>query len=269
MKFSDELWQTKWAPKGAPMGGLKGYKYPVINPEFRDHGYGCDNWRLGALWLASLCEGAGDYFKEGVTIFDYGSGSGRLANFVSGHLKDFTYYGAEPQGAGKWTPSKRQPALPWGQRSIEKGRELLGHDDRVQFGYTDTPFEDEAVGSADIAILGSVFTHLLPNEVRRICDKLLPIIHRGGAVVFSVFLTNGQEQNIKVKSSGRAEGIYVKGQDGAYGTSGCYAMTWFPYKWFVQYAAQNDIQLSKTSTFLHNENCPWLTHHILRLEKKA
>lgn len=166
-QFDGEIW-TKW----------KDAVYPTIHEgAYVVFGHGADTEPQSSLWMAYLSEAMGDHFHEGMKILDYGCGGARYANFLSGRLRDFTYYGVEPRNTqvGNWEP----------RNAIEIAKEKLGHDSRVRLGYVGTALEAEAISNANVALLGSIFTHLKIEESLKILDKLLPILERG-AIVFTV-----------------------------------------------------------------------------------
>jgi len=122
-------------------------------------------------WSGSMISGAGDYVKEGMVAIDYGCGNARCGNYLSGCLKDFLYVGLEPD-------------TPHGNQCLAYDRETY-KDPRFVFGHCDSSLEAEMLGKASVVYLGSVFTHTLIEDTYRILDKFLPLINRGGTVVFS------------------------------------------------------------------------------------
>ena len=154
-----------------------------------------------SLWLASLSSAMGARFRDGMTVLDYGCGAGRYAQFLRERLASFAYVGVEkPHGATRH-----------GERSIEAASRIFRDDGRVAFGLIGDPVEADGIARADIAVLGSVFTHVDFDELRRILAKLRPIVERGGSIVFSIFIDDGY----------RLEG------PGAYGFPDCYGRAWF------------------------------------------
>jgi len=170
MTFDNVLWLNKWASEF----------YPPIIQDYEKKGIivGTDPEPKASLCLASFAEAMGEKYKEGMKILDYGCGSARFANFLSKRLLKFHYIGLEREESS------------WGVNCIEKAKELFGHDSRVEVGYTDTDLDKKAIETCDTVLLLSVFTHTTIEETERILKKLLPIVERGGNIVFSVIFGN-------------------------------------------------------------------------------
>jgi hypothetical protein len=151
---------------------------PII-PNFKlpDGAWGVTEEPRTTRYFETYFDALGPVFKEGIGILDYGCGCGRLANYVSAKLDEFSYWGVEQDNDfGRW--------------SIEYGARLFEHDPRVWLGAAGSWLEDEAIQHADAAVLSSVFTHLpFGAGFEPIMLKLRPIWERG-AVVFSCFLAD-------------------------------------------------------------------------------
>ena len=241
MNDSDHLWKEKWSRS-------------LFKPEARDfHSivskysetrnfllFGSDEEPLSSIWLASLSEAAGDYFREGLKVFDYGCGAGRYCNFLEQRLESFEYYGVEKRGS----------SFRHGEKSIRVANRIFRHDRRARFGFIGSRLEKEAIENVDVVILGSIFTHVDFREVRHILAKLRPVIERGGKVVFSAFTSN------KYRLEGR----------GAYGFIDCYNTVWFEPEQLAQLADQEDWQLSEQGSFLAQDVN---LHRIFALNKCA
>lgn len=166
-QFEGEIWK-KW----------ENTVYPTIHDgPYVVFGHGADTEPQSSLWMAYLSEAMGKHFHEGLVVLDYGCGGARYANFLSGRLQEFTYYGVEPRDTqvGYWEP----------RNAIEVAKEKLGHDPRIHLGYVGSELEREAISNANVALLGSIFTHLKIEKSLEILDKLMPILDRG-AIVFTV-----------------------------------------------------------------------------------
>jgi 2-polyprenyl-3-methyl-5-hydroxy-6-metoxy-1,4-benzoquinol methylase len=166
MKITDELWVDTWSV----------LKYPPIVEEYESKGIivGSDEEPLASVCMSSFAYAMESDYKEGMKILDYGCGSARFSNFLSMRLKDFTYIGLE-RNTSNYT-----------KECIDKANELFSHDPRVRVGYTESELENEAIEIADTVLLLSVFTHTTIEETYRIIEKLLPIVKRGGSIVFSM-----------------------------------------------------------------------------------
>lgn len=173
MKFTDNLWINKWSKE----------IYVPIVLEYEKKGIivGTDPEPKASLCIASFVNAMGEKYKEGMKILDYGCGSARVSNFLSKRLKDFHYIGIE-KFKSHYT-----------ETCINKAIELFGHDERVIVGYTESELEKKAIEICETVLLLSVFTHTTIEETERILKKLLPIIDRGGNIVFSMIHGNKYE----------------------------------------------------------------------------
>lgn len=124
------------------------------------------------FWYAVLLSMSGKFFKDGLTILDYGSGNARLANFISSKLKNFNYYGLEPD---------KSPHI--------ESSPLYNKFNQIKLGFIGSDLEREALEKSEIVILGSVFTHLEWVDSCKILDKFSNILkNNDGYVIFSCFL---------------------------------------------------------------------------------
>lgn len=189
--------------------------YTPVIPNFSKKGWGAGEAIQSDIWSSAQISPLEGVFKEGLKILDYGCGSGRLFNFLSGRLKNFTYYGVEhPDSDG----------------NIEIPKSLFGHDKRFNVDYLDSEFEEKAIDEVDCVILGSIFTHLRFSEFERVCDKFKPLLERKGVVVFSVFIAD----------------IYiVEGNGGAYGVKECYNRTFYTMEQLKGYCKKNQLRLKE------------------------
>jgi SAM-dependent methyltransferase len=162
---------------------------------------GTDEEPHSSVWLASLSAAMGDGFREQITVLDYGCGTGRYAHFLRQRLRRFTYYGLERPGS--------QAAR--GEKCIEAATAVFAGDSRCRFDLIGSSLENEAIDRADIALLGSVFTHTNQSDLYMISRKLAPIARRGGQIVFSVFLAHE----------------YRLEDAGIYGFTDCYGRAFF------------------------------------------
>ena len=165
MDKDNKLWIEEWSKE----------KYEPIQKDFVSVGNGTDAEPKSSMCLAAFAVGMKENYKEGMKLLDYGCGNCRMANFLSKRLKDFTYYGVEPNS-------------PYGKGQTESATNYFGNDKRVSIGLIGEEIEKEAISNADTVLLLSVFTHTTIEETKAIITKLIPIIERGGSVVFSVIL---------------------------------------------------------------------------------
>lgn len=189
MGLENPQWINKWSQK----------KYPRLYPDFCVHGFGTDGEPGTSYWMATLLDPMGEYFREGVTILDYGCGCARLFNFITGYLKDFKYYGAEPEGG----------------QEIEKAELYFKDDPRAFFMTCEEAIKSKEAMSCDVVILGSIFTHLLEGKCEAILESLWPIIDNGGMIIFTAIFKQ-EAQAIK---------------PGAHGFKDCYGVSYQRIGW--------------------------------------
>jgi SAM-dependent methyltransferase len=174
MELSDSLWTEKWSrvPYEKVVDGsiINQAGFGPIPPRC-----GCDDEPVSSLWCACLAEGMGAWFREGLRILDFGCGYGRFFNFLSGRLRNFAYFGLEIAGS---VPEH-------GEQCLRFAESVFGKDGRAEFGFSGTDLETRALKEADVVLLGSVFAHVDFERLDRLFSKFIPVIEKGGAVVFS------------------------------------------------------------------------------------
>ena len=232
----DLLWETKWSKE----------EYPRIAPGVVHDGWGSTGEPGSSIIAGMYSEGFGKHFKEGVKVLDYGCGAARYCNFLSGHLKDFTYYGVEPMGGGPYSIYQDVESI--SETGIALAREAYGQDPRIHLGFIDSPVETEAIDNVDVVLLGSIFTHLDGKQFELIMTKLLPVVERGGCIVFSCFLAKKHKVN----------------GPGAYGFKDTYQMSWLTKQQLTSFAKKTHTRLTECLPWEVTEN---LTAHIFRVEK--
>jgi SAM-dependent methyltransferase len=241
MNDSDHQWKEKWSRNLFKPAARDFHSIVSKYSEARNFSlFGSDEEPLSSVWLASLSEAAGDYFREGLKVFDYGCGAGRYCNFLEQRLESFQYYGVEKRGS----------SCRHGEKSILVANGIFRHDRRARFGFIGSRLEEEAIENVDVVILGSIFTHVDFREVRHILARLRPVIERGGKVVFSAFISD------KYRLEGR----------GAYGFTDCYSRVWFEPEQLAQLANQEEWHLSEQESFLAQDVN---LHRIFALNKCA
>lgn len=206
--------------------------------------WGSDKEPLSSLWLASLSEAMGEHFGDEMIVLDYGCGRGRYGNFLGRRLSNFTYYGLEREG-------QSSKAISW---LMEETSEL----ENVHFGFIGSDLEDEALGKANVVVLGNIFTHLLfqckeeskhGDSFVTICNKFMPLVERGGVVVFSAFIDSKMRQ---------ARGA------GHYGLPNCYGLSYYTMEALQGYCEEKGFVLTEREFFSAQNGKN--NHRIFRIE---
>ena len=151
-------------------------KFSPITDNWVSIGHGTDEEPMQSLSHSTFSKAMKEKYCDGMKILDYGCGTGRFANFLSKRLKNFKYIGLEKAGSESM----------WGEMSVRDGLINAGHDDRFTLGFTETQLEKNAIEECDVVLLCSIFTHTTIEETHRIIDKLMPLVKRGGRVIFSM-----------------------------------------------------------------------------------
>jgi 2-polyprenyl-3-methyl-5-hydroxy-6-metoxy-1,4-benzoquinol methylase len=200
-------------------------KYNPITENWHSDGHGTDQEPAQSLLLSAFSSAMKEKYAEGMKILDYGCGSGRYANFLSKRLKDFQYIGLEKAGGTTY----------WGETSVRDGLINGGHDDRFRLGFTESLLEKKAIEESDVVLLLSIFTHTTIEETHRIISKLMPIVNRGGRVVFSMIL--GDSYNLV---------------GNLYGHSDCYHVTYNTNEQVAEIAKTFNVNVTHERDFVAN-----------------
>lgn len=231
MKLTDPLF-ADWQARAC---------YPAMVPNFTTTGYGADAEPVTSLWLASLSQGIGDRFREGLKVLDYGCGRGRYFNFLCKYFCDFTYYGVEML-VGRKAPFTEELAV---------AIRTFACDPRAHFAEIGSAGETEALKNADVVVLGSIFTHLTIGHSWTVLDKLLPIVYnRSGIIVFSAIL---------------AKHYNVSGAAGSYGLKDCYHTVYNTAEQYEKFCAARNVALKQVDVY-DQPTAQHLNHTIYRIE---
>lgn len=169
-QFESDLWRI-W----------KETRYPPICESYCPAtGYGADREPHSSLWMAHLAEAMGNRWNEGMRLLDYGCGTARFANFMSGRLRNFTYFGVDVR------ESHAGPGI--GLNGVNVASEALKGDRRICLDYIGSDIDGFGVDTTDVGLAASVFTHLTVESSRAILEKLRPIVNRGGIIVYTLIL---------------------------------------------------------------------------------
>jgi 2-polyprenyl-3-methyl-5-hydroxy-6-metoxy-1,4-benzoquinol methylase len=147
-----------------------------VNPPAALYG-GSNTEPLASMGMSCFLDPMGDKFCEGVSILDYGCGAGILANHISKQLKNFTYYGLEPQ-------SKH------GEERLSLAKQYIS-DPRCSFGFIEHELITTLKKKIDSIILISVFTHLEDRDIINTLDSLCRVFDHNPEcdIIFSCFLS--------------------------------------------------------------------------------
>ena len=209
--------------------------YPASCPAYQcGPNFGTTEEPGSSMWCAALLDPIRESLKTPFILLDWGCGDGRLFNFLSKRFKMFRYYGLERPGV-------------FGTSCVKAAQESFGHDLRGAFGVYDSILESCAIEAAQVAVLGSVATHIPFPDFEAVMKRLLPILMRGGVVVSSFFI----EEKYEIKNGT------------CYGHDDCWG--WVSYT----QAQINDLcrkmgLVSKEGESFVTMGC---THRILRFQK--
>jgi SAM-dependent methyltransferase len=230
MDLTSSAWTSMWFD--TPYSSVE-FRTLLTNAGGSDLFCGTDEEPHSSVWLASLSAAMNDGFREGMCILDYGCGTGRYAHFLRQRLRHFSYYGLEKAGS----------VASRGERCISVAKAVFAADDRCRFSLFGRPLEQEALELADVAILGSVVTHVDVDELYAIFRRLLPITRRGGQVVFSIFLAD--EHRLE--------------EPGLYGFDDCYNRSFFTNAQLAEVANALQLEFCERDRFIAQQVN---THHI-------
>lgn len=130
--------------------------------------------------------------KPDEVVLEVGSGCGRIAAALTGHLaRPGRYEGLEIVGGGvEWCRSaitSRFPAFHFNVADVyNRHYNPQGRSPAHAYRF---PF---AEASFDFVFLSSVFTHMLPNEVLRYLSEIARVLKPGGRCLITYFLWNDE-----------------------------------------------------------------------------
>jgi len=176
----DHLWRRSTDPL-LPPAPLRLYYYRSLSPAV----------------FAHMCDVAStELLSRGLRpdhrVLDVGSGIGNLAIGLKDYLRG-EYDGVEINAdAVAWCQhaiTPRYPAFRFHRAHVSSGAyNAHGNVSAASYRF---PFNDRRF---NVAMLGSVFTHMLPDEVRQYVREIARILTVGGFAVISCFLLNDENR---------------------------------------------------------------------------
>lgn len=219
MNLNSPAWTERWSKD----------KYQRLYPNFYVYGYGSDSEPASSCWMATLLAPMGERFREGIRVLDYGCGGGRLFNFMTGQLRSFMYYGAEPAGG----------------KELAVAESYFKSDPRAKFMTCEEAVESEEVLSCDAVILGSIFTHLLEEKCESILRSIWPIVDGGGMIIFTAIFRPEAEAH----------------RPGAHGFDDCYAISFMREGWIEDLERKLSRKVEEVDTYLAR-----VLHRVYRIQ---
>lgn len=148
-------------------------------------------------YLVDLCG-----LQPGDAVLDVGCGSGRMALPLTGYLnREGRYAGFDvSRQAIAWCTeniSGSHPNFDFTVVDIQNGAyNPTGRYKSSDFRF---PYPD---GSFDIVLLASVFTHMLPSDVKHYLHEIVRVLKQGGRSLITFFLLN--EESLALIKEGKA-----------------------------------------------------------------
>jgi SAM-dependent methyltransferase len=212
----------------------------MVSSGYGELTYGTDDEPGSSLRMATLSSAMGPAFCDGMQVLDYGCGAARYAHFLRQRLDRFTYFGFERPGS----------LVKRGERSIDAAKAIFRDDDRVHVDLIGASLEALAIERANIALLGSVFTHVELDEMRHILTKLMPIVSRKGQIVFTIFLAD--EHRLE--------------DPGMYGFHDCYGRSFFTTSQLASLASALALRLTESDSYVAQDGN---LHRVFRADLLA
>jgi SAM-dependent methyltransferase len=138
--------------------------------------------------FTSLCG-----LRDDDRVLDIGAGTGRIARPLTTVLKNGTYHGLEiVEESVRWcqVAYRRYPHFDFQHANIRNS--VYNPDGTVSAADYRFPFPERSI---TFAILTSVFTHMLPDEVENYLGELARVLAPEGRVFATFFLLNDQSRD--------------------------------------------------------------------------
>jgi SAM-dependent methyltransferase len=161
---------------------------------------------IGKQFLPIFIELGG--LRPDEAVLEPGCGTGRMAEPLTGHLSDEgSYHGFDVMAdAVRWCQehiSARYPNFHFQHVDVYNGTyNPEGHLAPEQFTF---PHPDE---SFDFVFLTSVFTHMLPDDVRHYLAEIRRVLHPGGRCLATWFVLNDESEALMSQGRSRREFVY-------------------------------------------------------------
>jgi SAM-dependent methyltransferase len=160
----------------------------LLPPKWRQIIVGGSYKKVGAEFLGYLVELCD--LQPGDAVLDVGCGPGRIAVPLTGHLSpEGRYAGFDiSKKAVAWCKeniSRSHPNFDFKVADVQNGmynRKGRYKPSEFRFPYPDASF--------DVVFLASVFTHMLPADVRHYLDEIVRVLKPGGRCLSTYFLLN-------------------------------------------------------------------------------
>jgi SAM-dependent methyltransferase len=160
-------------------------------------GGGADAYKaIGNEFLGFLIDLCG--LQPGDAVLDVGCGSGRMAAPLTGYLNRYGRYAGfdVSREAVAWCTqniSKSHPNFEFAVLDIQNG--VYNPAGKYKSSDFHFPYPDEAF---DVVLLASVFTHMLPSDVKHYLDEIVRVLKPGGRSLITFFLLN-EESSALIK----------------------------------------------------------------------
>jgi SAM-dependent methyltransferase len=145
-------------------------------------------------YLIHLCG-----LQPGDAVLDVGCGPGRMALPLTGYLNREGRYARFDitTEAIAWCTENSYPNFDFRVADVQSRRhDPKGKDKRSDFRF---PYSD---GSFDVVLVSSVFTHILPLDVKQYMYEIVRVLKRGGRTLITFFLLNEESSALSEEGKG-------------------------------------------------------------------